>query len=49
MEIFGDWYLRHRSAAELQQLAIEAGARPEQISVDTEPLGINLFLRIRNC
>ena len=47
MEIFGDWHLKHRSAAELQQLAIEAGARPEQISVDTEPLGINLFLRIR--
>lgn len=47
MEIFGDWHLRHRSATELHQLALEAGAKPEQILIETEPLGINLFLRIR--
>lgn len=47
MEIFGDWHLEHRSPETLIELAEEAGARPEQIKVDTEPLGINLFLRIR--
>ncbi|WP_017729713.1 class I SAM-dependent methyltransferase [Nafulsella turpanensis] len=47
MEIFGDWHLQHRSPGELKLLALEAGALPAQITVDTEPLGINLFLRIR--
>ena len=47
MEIFGDWHLEHRSPEELKMLALEAGATPEQVEIDTEPLGINLFLRIR--
>ncbi|WP_017730851.1 SAM-dependent methyltransferase [Nafulsella turpanensis] len=47
MEIFGDWHLQHRSPGELKLLALEAGALPAQVMVDTEPLGINLFLRIR--
>lgn len=47
MEIFGDWHLEHRSPEELKRLALEAGAKPEQIKVDTEPLGINLFSRIK--
>jgi extracellular factor (EF) 3-hydroxypalmitic acid methyl ester biosynthesis protein len=47
MEIFGDWHLRHRSPGELKFLAHEAGALPAQVRVDTEPLGINLFLRIK--
>lgn len=47
MEIFGDWHLEHRSPEELKLLALEAGAKPEQLRVDTEPLGINLFLRIK--
>ncbi|WP_017733990.1 class I SAM-dependent methyltransferase [Nafulsella turpanensis] len=47
MEIFGDWHLQHRSPGELKLLALEAGALPGQVRIDTEPLGINLFLRIR--
>ena len=47
MEIFGDWQLEHRSPEELKRLALEAGAKPGQVEIDTEPLGINLFLRIR--
>lgn len=47
MEIFGDWHLEHRSPEELKMLALEAGAKPEQVEIDTEPLGINLFLRIK--
>jgi extracellular factor (EF) 3-hydroxypalmitic acid methyl ester biosynthesis protein len=48
MEIFGEWHLHHRSPAELQRLAVEAGAKAGQIIIDEEPLGINLFLRIKN-
>lgn len=48
MELFGDWILIHRSKEELIQLAILAGAKQENVWVDQEPLGINLFLRIKN-
>ncbi|MCF0063832.1 class I SAM-dependent methyltransferase [Dyadobacter chenwenxiniae] len=48
MEIFGEWVLIHRSAGELTRLSIAAGVRPENILVEQEPLGINLFLRIRS-
>lgn len=47
MEIFGDWYLMHRSEEELYMLAQQAGFRPDQLSIDREPNGINLFLRIQ--
>jgi SAM-dependent methyltransferase len=47
MEVFGEWILIHRSKEELIRLSMLAGARKEQIVVDQEPLGINLFLKIR--
>lgn len=41
-----DWHLHHRTAAELRQLAAAAGATGA-VSVDREPAGVNLFLRVR--
>lgn len=46
MEIFGDWYLVHRSRDHLLSLAERAGIAPELASVSWEPQGVNLFLRI---
>jgi extracellular factor (EF) 3-hydroxypalmitic acid methyl ester biosynthesis protein len=46
MELFGDWYLHHRSGEHLIQLALQAGIAKENIKVEREPEGINLFLRI---
>lgn len=47
MEILGDWFLYHRSAGELKQFAIQAGIEESKIDVIQEPLGINLFLRVK--
>ncbi len=47
MEIFGEWFLFHRTEAELTDLALCAGFEKDDIFVDREPLGINLFLRIK--
>ena len=47
MEMVGDWILNHRSAQHLTELAIAAGAHPQQITVGREPEGINLFLHIK--
>lgn len=47
MEIMGDWFLHHRSVDELIQFAIQAGIEKSKIDVIQEPLGINLFLRVR--
>ena len=47
MEILGDWFLYHRSAAELKGFAIQAGIEESKIDVIQEPLGINLFLRVK--
>ena len=47
MEIMGDWFLYHRSAEELKDFAIQAGIKESKIEVIQEPLGINLFLRVR--
>lgn len=48
MEVLSDWHLNHRSKYDLIRMAVEAEAREDQIKVDMEELGINLFLRIRN-
>ncbi|WP_031527401.1 class I SAM-dependent methyltransferase [Dyadobacter crusticola] len=48
MEIFGEWFLIHRSPEELIRLSIEAGVHPANITVEQEPMGINLFLKIRS-
>ncbi|WP_257667445.1 class I SAM-dependent methyltransferase [Parapedobacter tibetensis] len=46
MELFGDWYLHHRSEEHLIKLAMQAGLRKENIKVEREPEGVNLFLHI---
>ena len=43
---FGEWVLQHRSASTLLQLAMEAGMLEQDIRVESEPEGINLFLRV---
>jgi hypothetical protein len=48
MELFGEWFLYHRSPAELIALAKAAGAKEENIRVGQEPECVNLFLHIRN-
>ena len=48
MELFGEWFLIHRSREELISLSLQAGVQPELISVVQEPLGINLFLKIKS-
>ena len=47
MEIFGEWFLNHRSRQELIELAILAGAKLNEVAIDQEPLKVNLFLRIK--
>ncbi len=47
MEIMGDWFLYHRSEEELMQFAHQAGISLDKTEVLAEPLGINLFLRVR--
>jgi SAM-dependent methyltransferase len=48
MELFGEWFLIHRSPETLIDLTLQAGVQPEHISVEQEPLGINLFLKIQS-
>ena len=47
MEVLSDWYLNHRSKYDLVRMALEAEACEEQVEVEMEELGVNLFLRIR--
>jgi extracellular factor (EF) 3-hydroxypalmitic acid methyl ester biosynthesis protein len=47
MEVLSDWYLNHRSKHDLIKVAMEAGINEENIYVDMEELGVNLFLHIR--
>jgi extracellular factor (EF) 3-hydroxypalmitic acid methyl ester biosynthesis protein len=47
MEVLSDWYLNHRSRFELLKLAIEAEVKEDNIIVDSEELGVNLFLRMK--
>ncbi|HET6282190.1 MAG TPA: class I SAM-dependent methyltransferase [Polyangia bacterium] len=51
MELCGDWFLHHRTAADLTRLATDALAasppsRPVRVRVGQEPLGVNLFLEL---
>jgi extracellular factor (EF) 3-hydroxypalmitic acid methyl ester biosynthesis protein len=46
MEYCLDWFLIHRSPAELREFAEALSPRPIRIEVDAEPTGVNLFLRI---
>lgn len=42
-----DWVLHHRDANKLIQLAMECGVERENITVEKEPEGVNLFIRIK--
>lgn len=46
MEIFGEWFLIHRTKDQLRNIAIQAGYTNEQINIGVEPEGANLFLHI---
>ncbi len=49
MELFGEWFLHHRTEEELIRLALEAGvAHSQNIRVESEAERINLFMRIKN-
>ena len=47
MEIFGEWYLHHRTESQLIDLAVQSGFNRLQASVKREPRDVNLFLHIR--
>lgn len=44
MELCGDWKLILRDPESLRTLLIRAGAQSMQIKVQSEPLGVNLFV-----
>ncbi len=44
MEYCLDWYLIHRNEQELRAFAEALEPRPSRIEVDSEPLGLNIFL-----
>lgn len=46
MEYCLDWFLIHRSPEDLTGFAKDLKPVPHRIEVDSEPLGVNLFLRI---
>jgi SAM-dependent methyltransferase len=47
MEVLSDWFLNHRSKTDLLNIAVKACIDEKYIQIDTEPLGVNLFLKIR--
>jgi len=47
MELGCRWYLIHRTANELIDLCQSTGLPYKEIEIESEPLGINLFCRIR--
>lgn len=44
MEVIGDWYLNHRSPQLLTEPGLSAGFEENEITVEQEELGINLFV-----
>lgn len=46
MEVIGEWFLNHRSKQQLIYLAKKAGIDKSNIQINSEPLGVNLFLHI---
>lgn len=46
MEIIGEWFLNHRSSKKLIEIAVKAGADPQNVTVESEPEKVNLFLNI---
>jgi hypothetical protein len=49
METLSDWYLNLRTESDLYRIAADAVIDKELVDVDKEPLGINLFLKIKKC
>jgi extracellular factor (EF) 3-hydroxypalmitic acid methyl ester biosynthesis protein len=47
MEYFSEWFLIHRSPEELLKLSGDLTPAPRQMTVASEPSGVNLFLLIR--
>ncbi|GAA4386883.1 class I SAM-dependent methyltransferase [Hymenobacter koreensis] len=47
MELFGEWFLNHRTSDELMELAKQAGFKDEHINVGHEPENVNLFLHLK--
>lgn len=47
MELFGNWFLHHRTEEQLAWLATEAGFSPGNIHVGQEAEGVNLFVHLR--
>jgi len=47
MEVLSDWFLNHRSKIDLLDIAKRACIEEKFVQIDTEPLGVNLFLKIR--
>lgn len=47
MEVLSDWYLYLRTESDLFRVSSDASIDNEMVSVEKEPLGINLFLKIR--
>lgn len=47
MEIFGEWYLNHRTEEQLYYLAKQAGFEANKIHVGHEPENVNLFLHLK--
>lgn len=46
MEYFSDWFLIHRSHADLLAKAAELNPAPTKAEVEAEPTGVNLFLHV---
>jgi len=46
MEVMTEWHLNYRDEEHLKNLAIQANIEPTKISIEKEPLGINLFLKV---
>jgi 2-polyprenyl-3-methyl-5-hydroxy-6-metoxy-1,4-benzoquinol methylase len=47
MEVLSDWYLNLRAESDLFRIASDSNIDKEMVSVEKEPLGVNLFLKIR--
>lgn len=46
-EAFSAWHLNYRSEYELLKIASEAGLNQGDVSIEKEPLGVNLFMRVK--
>lgn len=44
---FGEWFLCHRNEEKLRSLAHASGCNHSAVTVDMDPTGVNLFVRVR--